>query len=73
VDEREAISRFSQLGDQINACQIAMLELSSERAEIVASLHRGNGISMRELSRLLGVSHVRIHQLIHMADGSVTS
>jgi hypothetical protein len=70
MDEREMLNRLTELSTDIKMHQAAVLKLSYERAVIVASLHRDNGMSQRELARWLGVSHVRVYQLVHMAASS---
>lgn len=56
-------ARLVELADQLGGVDSDRERLRQERDEAIRAAH-GAGLTVREIARLAGVSHQRVHQVI---------
>lgn len=62
-DDQAIRARLVELADQLGGVDSDRERLRQERDEAIRAAH-GAGLTVREIARLAGVSHQRVHQVI---------
>lgn len=62
-DDQAIRARLVELADQLGGVDSDRERLRRERDEAIRAAH-GAGLTVREIARLAGVSHQRVHQVI---------
>lgn len=63
TDNREIRAQLTELADQLGGVDSDRERLRQERDEAIRAAHDA-GLTVREIARLAGVSHQRVHQVI---------
>lgn len=63
ADDQVIRARLVELADQLGGVDSDRERLRQERDEVIRAAHEA-GLTVREIARLAGVSHQRVHQVI---------
>jgi transposase-like protein len=63
ADDQAIRARLLKLADQLGGVDSDRERLRQERDEAIRAAHEA-GLTVREIARLAGVSHQRVHQVI---------
>jgi 50S ribosomal subunit-associated GTPase HflX len=63
ADNQAIRTRLVELADQLGGVDSDRERLRQERDDAIRAAH-GAGLTVREIARLAGVSHQRVHQVI---------
>lgn len=63
ADDQAIRARLGELADELGGVDSDRERLRQERDEAIRAAHEA-GLTVREIARLAGVSHQRVHQVI---------